>query len=260
MTAVMAKCRSWTEPFHMTTPLAPPAHDLSGAAPRTEDVLSLADALAPGQLLCLRVSPEAARVILAVLTAERRGLFEWSPEADGDAVRVDVVRREAAPGSKRGVFEALSWDHDRLDAFEQRAFSARAAGDLEAARALFERFARGLIRHIGFEEDLLFPALESAAGWSMHAGPTAVMRAEHVEIRAAVRLLRDAIGDPSVDAAPLRERLHGALGPHNEKEERILYPMADRALSGSGSDELVAAIQAYEAPQEAEDGSPSSPT
>ena len=231
----------------MTTPLAPPAHDLSGAAPRPADLLSLVDALAPGQLLTLRPSPETARALLAALTAERKGLFEWSPEADENAVRVDVVRRDAAPGSKRGVFGALSWDHDRLDAFEQGAFAARAAGDFEAARALFDRFARGLFRHIGFEEDLLFPAFESAAGLAPHAGPTAVMRGEHLEIRAAVQLLRDAIGDPSVDAVPLRERLHAALGPHNEKEERILYPMADRVLSGPGSDELVAAIQAYEA-------------
>lgn len=244
----------------MTTPVAPPTHDLFGAAPRTEDVLSLVDALAPGQLLTLRLSTETARVLLATLTAERKGLFEWSPEADGNAVRVDVVRRDAAPGSKRGVFEALSWDHDRIDAFEQGAFAARTAGDFEAARALFDRFARGLFRHIGFEEDLLFPALESAAGLSPHVGPTAVMRAEHVEIRAAVQLLRDAIGDPSVDPTPLRHRLHGALGPHNEKEERILYPMADRVLSGPGLDELVAAIQAYEARGEAESGSPAIPT
>ena len=231
----------------MTTPLAPPTHNLSGAAPRTEDVLSLVDALVPGQSLTLRLSPETARAFLTALTAERRGLFEWSPEAHGNAVLIDVVRRDAAPGSKRGVFEALSWDHDRLDAFEQGAFAARTAGDLEAARALFERFARGLFRHIGFEENLLFPALESAAGLSPYAGPTAVMRAEHVEIRAAVQLLRDAIGDPSVNPTPLRQRLHGALGPHNEKEEQILYPMADRVLSGPRSDELVAAIQAYEA-------------
>ena len=165
----------------MTTPLAPPTHDLCGAAPRTEDVLSLVDALAPGQLLTLRLSTETARVLLATLTAERKGLFEWSPEADGNALRVDVVRRDAAPGSKRGVFEALSWDHDRIDAFEQGAFAARAAGDLEAARALFDRFARGLFRHIGFEEDLLFPALESAAGLSPHAGPTAVTAARSIE-------------------------------------------------------------------------------
>src|SRR5664280_1571802 len=210
MTAVMAGSRPRAEPSRMTTLLAPLTHDLSGAAPRTEDVLSLVDALVPGQLLALRLSAKTSRALLATLTAERKGLFEWSPEADGNAVRVDVVRRDAAPGSKRGVFEALSWDHDRIDAFEQGAFTARAAGDFEAARALFDRFARGLFRHIGFEEDLLFPALESAAGLSPHVGPTAVMRAEHVEIRAAVQLLRDAIGDPLVDPTPLRHRLHGA--------------------------------------------------
>jgi regulator of cell morphogenesis and NO signaling len=230
----------------MTSPLAPPAHDPTGTTPRPADVLALVDALATGETLTLRLSPASARAFLATLAAERKGLFEWSPEADGDALRVDVARRDAAPGSRRGVFEALSWDHDRIDAFEQGAFAARAAGDLETALSLFERFKVGLFRHIGFEEDLLFPAIESAAGFPPHAGPTAVMRAEHIEIRTAVQLLRDAIGDPSADAGFLRERLHGALGPHNEKEERILYPMADRALSGPGSDKLVAAIQAYQ--------------
>src|ERR1035437_8961771 len=116
MTAVMAGCRSRTEPPLMTTPLGPPTHDLSGTAPRTEDVLSLVDGLDPGKLLTLRLSTETARVVPAHLTAERKSLFEWSPEAGGNAVRVDVVRRDAAPGSKRGVFEALSWDHDRIEA------------------------------------------------------------------------------------------------------------------------------------------------
>lgn len=246
MTAVMAGWRSRTESLRMTTPIAPPSHVPSGAAPLPADLLPLVDALVPGGLLTLRLSREAARAFREMLTAERKGLFEWSPEADGDAVRVDVVRRDAAPLSRRGVFEALSWDHDRIEAFERGAFAARAAGDFDTARALFERFARGLVRHIGFEEDLLFPAVESAAGFPAYAGPTAVMRAEHVDIRAAVQLLRGTIGDPSADAEPLRERLHAALGPHNEKEERILYPLADRVLSGPGSDELVAAIQAYE--------------
>ena len=59
-------------------------------------------------------------------------------------------------------------------------------------------------------------------------------------------MLRGAIGDPSADTVRLRERLHATLGPHSVKEERILYPMIDRVLSGLRSDELVAAIQAYE--------------
>lgn len=246
MTAVMAGRRPPAEPPSMTSPLAPPAHDLALAARRPADLLPLVDALAAGAMLTLRLPRGAAREFLEALSAERKGLFEWSPEPDGDAVRVDVVKRDAPPGSRRGVFEALAWDHDRIDAFGQGAFAARAAGDFEAALSLFGRFRAGLFRHIGFEEDLLFPAVESAAGFPRHAGPTAVMRAEHVEIRAAVQLLERAIGDPSADAESLRERLLAALTPHNEKEEQILYPLADRALSGPGSDALVAAIQAYE--------------
>src|SRR5664280_1387266 len=103
MTAVMAGSRPRAEPSRMTTLLAPLTHDLSGAAPRTEDVLSLVDALVPGQLLALRLSAKTSRALLATLTAERKGLFEWSPEADGNAVRVDVVRRDAAPGSNASM-------------------------------------------------------------------------------------------------------------------------------------------------------------
>ena len=220
-----------------TTLLSPPLHDL----------LSRLDALAPGQLLTLSLTREASRELLSTLTAERKGLFEWSPDTDGTAVTVEVARRDAAKGSPRGVFDALAWDHDRLDALERLAFAARAANDLVTAKAHFDRFARGLLRHIGFEEDLLFPALESRMGFPPKAGPTAVMRAEHIEIRAAVEAVRSAIGDPSIDPLPLRQRLHGALSPHNDKEEQVLYPMADQCLSRAGADDLVRRIQEYEA-------------
>lgn len=247
MTAVMAPCRFQTETGYMMTPFPLSEHDFSGDAPPPADLLSLVDALAPGQTLTLRLARETARAFLSMLLSERKGLFEWSPDADGMAVTVEVARRDAVQGSSRSILEALSWDHDRIDAIERAAFAARAAGDLGTATLVFGRFARGLLRHIEFEEELLFPALETKAGFPPHAGPTAVMRAEHIEIRALIERLLSSIGDPSVDPNPLRQRLQETLTPHNDKEEQILYPMSDQFLSAAGADGLVARIQAYEA-------------
>ena len=218
--------------------------DLAGAdAPaRAAALLARFDALAPGETLVLAEAP--ALDLLEALRCERRGLFEWTPAgfAAGPA-GIEVLRRDAASGTSRGVFEALAWDHDRLDALDGAAFSALAADDVAGARAVFAAFARGLGRHIRFEEEILFPTLEERAGFRPEAGPTAVMRAEHVEIRACLAGIAAALDGGGAGAPAIRARMLSVLGGHNLKEEQILYPLADRALGASEADELVARIQ-----------------
>ena len=107
------------------------------------------------------------------------------------------------------------------------------------------RFAFGLRRHIGFEEDLLFPEFERRSGISADAGPTAVMRAEHRKIEALIAAVERAIGEPSACPEPSRHELHEVLAQHNAKEEQILYPGADRLMAADARDELVRRIQAY---------------
>jgi regulator of cell morphogenesis and NO signaling len=228
-----------------TATSAAPTLDLAGtAAPgRQAALLARFDALAPG-------SPRgvfealAWHDLLEALQRERRGLFEWTPGGSASGAEgIEVLRRDAAPGSPRGVFEALAWDHDRLDTLDRGCFDALAAGNLATARALFADFARGLGRHIRFEEEILFPAVEAKAGFTTHAGPTAVMRAEHVEIRSCLAGITAALAADGAGAAQIRSRLADVLGGHNVKEERILYPLADRLLGAGGADALVAEIQ-----------------
>lgn len=77
-------------------------------------------------------------------------------------------------------------------------------------------------------------------------GPASVMRNEHVEIRrlmdAAMRALQDG------DAAGAAEAILGlveTLSAHNMKEERMLYPMTDRAVGDDRArDDLVKRLQA----------------
>jgi hemerythrin-like domain-containing protein len=106
--------------------------------------------------------------------------------------------------------------------------------------------------HHGKEEDLLFPAMIDA-GFSRERGPIAVMLADHVQGRASVLKAKEA-------AAAFRSGRAGAgaelarharayvelLGPHIDKEDMILYPMADQALSAAKQAELLEAFERVE--------------
>ncbi|MGE5277694.1 MAG: hemerythrin domain-containing protein [Acidobacteriota bacterium] len=213
------------------------------AADRPARARETLDALPPGDTLVL-VSGDAAGDVLRHLQAERRGLFDWSPlQTRSGCWRIEICRRAGKPGALRAVTEALSWDHDRLDALEAAAFEKRAAGDLVAARDLYGEFALGLRRHIGFEEQLVFPAFEQRAGLPPTAGPTAVMRAEHREIEGLLDRIEAGIGEAAAPVEALRRSLHAVLGDHNLKEEQVLYPSTDDLLGEEEADRLVTQIQ-----------------
>lgn len=210
---------------------------------RAAALLAGFDQLEPGASLAL-VTEGPPVGLLACLQAERKGLFEWSPLEGGPArFRTSITRRQASLGAGREVNEALSWDHDRLDALEQRAFALLADGDARGACAAWAEFAFGLKRHIRFEEDLLFPTFERSCGVPASHGPTAVMRLEHREIEALVDAIGEALAGGS-GAASSRASLHDVLGQHNLKEEQVLYPATDQHLSAEERDALVARMQA----------------
>lgn len=227
-----------------TTLLAAPL-DLTAAPDAPVSILRLFDALEPGERLVADVPRAVAPLALAALQAGRKGLFEWSILAEGETLRVELLRRSVPEGELRGVTEALGWDHDRLEEIEAAAFAARAAGDFEKAVQLYGAFATGLRRHIRFEEELLFPVFERKLGFPPQAGPTAVMRYEHREIEALIAQIGAEIGLADSGAEGTRARLHAVLGDHNMKEERILYPHTDGALGPEEADALVCDIQAF---------------
>ena len=207
-------------------------------------VLGAFDLLAPGEALVV-VSDHAPRKLLRHLQADRKGEFEWSPlEAGPGHFRTEIARRDAKRQALRGVSEALAWDHDRLEAIEDRAFRLYAAGDTTAARTAWAEFDLGLRRHIRFEEDILFPTFERVTGMPPGAGPTLVMRIEHLRIEELLAAIGGALHGAGTSPLLLRSELHRVLGEHNEKEELVLYPMTDQSLGAAESDALVAQIQA----------------
>lgn len=120
-------------------------------------------------------------------------------------------------------------DHNRLDRLFSQ-FQDLKKCDLTQARKYFEEFKEGLERHIRWEEDILFPVFEAKTG-HRDTGPTAVMRAEHNDIRAILDEIHRKLKDNSLQTDAEEARLFGHLGIHNMKEEQILYPSIDRIVS-----------------------------
>ena len=153
-----------------------------------------------------------------------------------------------------------------------------AAADLEGADGrssstldVFQRFAAfmatRLARHAAKEDELLFPALEEAAGGFFP--PTVVMRSEHGQIHAGGDLLRARLAELSEVDHPaillaeeqLRDLSAGGAAPaqlatvardilaliesHFAKEEQVLFPAARQMLDRATLDRLGEAMSAF---------------
>ena len=135
----------------------------------------------------------------------------------------------------------LSFDHRRLDAILADVRRMVDDGEVERADHAFGDFFEGLVRHIRIEEEIVFPLFEERVGPS---GPVAVMRSEHVVIREALGRMREALGRGSAAAFQVGlVQLLGVLPDHDVKEERILYPAIDRALSHAERAALVGDLE-----------------
>ena len=107
-------------------------------------------------------------------------------------------------------------------------------------------FLKGFVDkcHHGKEEDLLFPAMVKA-GVPKEGGPIAVMLVEHEQGRGYIRNMSEAFdrlrkGDGKAlgKIAENGEDYIARLAQHIEKENNILFAMADKVLSTSTQDEL----------------------
>lgn len=106
--------------------------------------------------------------------------------------------------------------------------------------------------HHGKEEDFLFPALE-AAGVQHDQGPIWVMLQEHEEGRQLITELRDALND-FIAGDKTDSKAIGKIGldyvvlldRHIEKEENVLFPMAEDMLKVDKDAELSQAFENLE--------------
>jgi hypothetical protein len=126
----------------------------------------------------------------------------------------------------------LAADHDRLDALLSAAVTPTGTVDL----ASYEEFRAGLLRHIGIEEKVLFPASKRANGGTPHP----MIARLHREHGALALLL---VPTPTVEIIlEVRSILEG----HNEMEEGAggVYESCDRLL-GADLEDVLAQLKAY---------------
>lgn len=135
------------------------------------------------------------------------------------------------------------------------------AGRLERGESVPEADLDGLIEflsvyadqcHHAKEEDCLFPAL-LAKGMPKEGGPIGIMFEEHVTGRGFVGRLREAIagrragrGDATAKFATAARGYVGLLTEHIEKEDDMLFPMADDSMSRAEDLRMSQQFQAFE--------------
>ena len=132
-----------------------------------------------------------------------------------------------------------------LAVVEKATERAESGGELDVdlfrgAADFFRNFAD--MCHHGKEERLLFQKMV-ARGVSSETGPIAVMLHEHEDGRAHVRAIGK-LADKPVDEYVRKELARHSreyfemLRVHIQKEDKILYPIADKILTGADQDEL----------------------
>jgi hemerythrin-like domain-containing protein len=106
--------------------------------------------------------------------------------------------------------------------------------------------------HHGKEEHLLFKTMVER-GFPREAGPIAVMLHEHDVGRAFVRGIAEAAASPALDGAAIRRIIENGRGfvqllrAHIDKENSILFPMADNLLSPEDHAYLEKEFERFEA-------------
>ncbi len=137
----------------------------------------------------------------------------------------------------------------------------RAINRLGKGEDVYLRFFTGAVVFIrGFtdgchhkkEELILFPAL-IARGLSKETGPVAVMLAEHEQGRHLAMGMRQATERFQAGDIRMRDTLVqnarayiSLLRQHITKEDKVLFPMADKIIPAETQDSLVSAFEAYD--------------
>ncbi|HXE74746.1 MAG TPA: hemerythrin domain-containing protein [Candidatus Xenobia bacterium] len=158
----------------------------------------------------------------------------------------------AATAVLRKEHDAILQMLDATEILAQR-LSAGMAVEPERLTEMLEFFQIFADRcHHGKEEDLLFPLLERK-GLLRAGGPVGVMLDEHEQGRALIRSMNEsARGYREREAnagrryADASRRYAALLRQHIEKENNILFMLADRLLSPAEQEELAQAFERAE--------------
>ncbi len=134
------------------------------------------------------------------------------------------------------IKEYLSDDHARCDELFA-AMEDAVANSIETSKEAYQTFADSTERHFQMEERVMFPEFEQKTG--MVAGPTEMMRQEHMQMRNLLKEMGIAIDDKNKDKFfGNSETIMILMQQHNMKEEQMLYTMAQQHL-GDQADRII---------------------
>jgi hemerythrin-like domain-containing protein len=141
------------------------------------------------------------------------------------------------------LIQFFTEDHREADTDWTRVEEAASGGDAAAIGQAFAAFKSRMLRHFAMEEEVMFPAFEAKTG--MQGGPTAVMRMEHEQMRGLLEQMTTALeaGDAQ-EVVDLGDTMLMLIQQHNQKEETILYPMAQQMLDGDWP-EISSRLESY---------------
>ena len=144
---------------------------------------------------------------------------------------------------------------EALDAVEKKVAAIRAGTAPD--RTYFEKVVAFLREfadkcHHGKEENLLFKRM-TERGFPVQSGPIAVMLSEHEAGRAYIRGIAEGAAKLGTDPAAANQIVENARGyidllrAHIGKENNVLFPMADRALTPEDQAHLAKEFDRFEA-------------
>ena len=139
------------------------------------------------------------------------------------------------------ISEYMQQNHRDCDELFVRVEASASDGNWDDVARDFDDYNNSVERHLVMEEQVLFPAFEAATGNT--EGPTVIMRMEHEQMRGLLKVLKTCLeSQDQQQFLGLTETLMMLTQQHNMKEEQMMYPMADQALSDSAS--VLAEMQA----------------
>ena len=135
-----------------------------------------------------------------------------------------------------------------LEGVVEKLKRGRVADALPRLHEVLEFFNGELRAHFLHEEDGLFPVLASVIG---RMGPVEAMKEEHQSIWRTVGALEERIAELEQDSAGTLEEIErgathvlGLLRSHIQKENEMLFPLAEHRLSDRDKQEVVHRIKA----------------
>lgn len=135
------------------------------------------------------------------------------------------------------ISEFMTHDHRACDNLFAVAEESVAKGKWDQAAEQFATFRKDTERHLGMEEETIFPAFEAKSG--MEGGPTQVMRSEHQQMRKVIDDMAQKLAARDGDGyLGLSETLMVLMQQHNMKEEQILYRMMDQTFGDEAASVL----------------------